>query len=98
MDQITDFVKGTDEIVLDKTTFTMLGSVVGGGFNLAKEFAVVESDTAAATEETLIAYSSKTGNLFYNQNSVTTGLGSGGQFATLSGIPALSADDFVLQV
>jgi Ca2+-binding RTX toxin-like protein len=97
IDQITDFVKGTDKIVLDKTTFTMLGSVVGDGFNLAKEFAVVGSDTAAATTEALIVYSSETGNLFYNQNGVTTGLGLGGQFASLSGIPALSASDFELQ-
>ncbi|MGL4881737.1 MAG: M10 family metallopeptidase C-terminal domain-containing protein, partial [Waterburya sp.] len=61
------------------------------------EFAVVGSDTAVATASALIVYSSGTGNLFYNQNGVTTGLGSGGQFATLSEIPALSATDFILQ-
>ena len=97
IDQITDFVKGTDKIVLDKTTFNALDSVVGGGFNLAKEFAVVGSDTAAATAEALVVYSSETGNLFYNQNGVTAGLGSGSQFATLTGIPALDAHDFELQ-
>jgi Ca2+-binding RTX toxin-like protein len=90
-------VKGTDKIVLDKTTFTMLGSVVGSGFNLAKEFAVVGSDAGAATVDALIVYSSETGNLFYNQNGVTSGFGSGAQLATLSGIPTLSGDDFVLQ-
>jgi Ca2+-binding RTX toxin-like protein len=97
IDQITDFVGGTDKIVLDKTTFTMLGSVVGDGFNLAQEFAVVGSDTAAASAEALIVYSSETGNLFYNQNGVTAGLGSGAQLATLTGIPALDAHDFELQ-
>jgi Ca2+-binding RTX toxin-like protein len=96
-DQITDFVSGTDKIVLDKTTFTALGSVVGGGFNLAKEFAVVGSDTGVATAEALIVYSSETGNLFYNQNGITSGLGSGAQLATLTGIPALGASDFELQ-
>jgi Ca2+-binding RTX toxin-like protein len=97
IDRITDFVSGTDKIVLDKTTFTALGSVVGGGFNLATEFAVVGSDASAATADALIAYSSETGNLFYNQDGVTAGLGSGAQLATLTGIPALSANDFVLQ-
>jgi Ca2+-binding RTX toxin-like protein len=97
IDQITDFVSGTDKVVLDKTTFTALGSVVGSGFNLANEFAVVGSDTAAATVDALIVYSSETDNLFYNQNGVTAGFGSGAQLATLSGIPALGASDFELQ-
>jgi hypothetical protein len=35
--------------VLDQTTFTALASVAGNGFNLANEFAVVDSDAAAAT-------------------------------------------------
>jgi Ca2+-binding RTX toxin-like protein len=97
IDQITDFMPGTDKIILDKTTFTTLGSVVGSGFSLASEFAAVGSDAAAATADALIVYSSDTDNLFYNQNGVTSGLGSGAQFATLSGISALSGDDFVLQ-
>ncbi|MGL5074527.1 MAG: hypothetical protein ACRDBG_01625, partial [Waterburya sp.] len=64
------------------------------------EFAVVDSDQAAATAEALIVYSSGTGNLFYNQNGVTADFGSagsGGQFATLSETPTLSATDFILQ-
>jgi Ca2+-binding RTX toxin-like protein len=97
IDQITDFVSSTDKIVLDKTTFAALTSIVGSGFNISKEFAVVGSDTAAGTAEALIVYSSETGNLFYNQNGVTSGFGSGAQFATLSGITTLSASDFELQ-
>jgi Ca2+-binding RTX toxin-like protein len=97
IDQITDFVSGTDKIVLDKTTFTALGSVVGSGFNLATEFAVVGSDAGAATVDALIVYSSETDNLFYNQNGVTAGFGSGAQLATLTGISTLAASDFVLQ-
>ncbi|PSB08372.1 hypothetical protein C7B62_16915 [Pleurocapsa sp. CCALA 161] len=97
IDQITDFVIGTDKIVLDKTTFTSLGSAVGDGFNLASELAIVGSDAAAATAEALIVYSSETDNLFYNQNGAASGLGSGAHFATLTGIPTLGASDFVLQ-
>lgn len=97
VDTIVDFVNSTDKIVLDKTTFTALTSIAGNGFNLANEFAVVGSDVAASTASALIVYSSETDNLFYNQNGVASGLGSGAQFATLSGISTLSADDFVLQ-
>ena len=97
IDLFTDFTSGSDKIVLDKTTFTALTSIVGSGFNIASEFAVVASDAVAATADALIVYSSDTGNLFYNQNGVTTGFGEGAQFATLSEISALSADDFVLQ-
>jgi Ca2+-binding RTX toxin-like protein len=96
-DVLADFSSGTDKIVLDKTTFTALTSIAGNGFNVASELAVVGNDAAAATASALIVYSSGTGNLFYNQNGVTTGLGSGEQFATLSEIPALSVDDFILQ-
>ncbi|MGL6338424.1 MAG: calcium-binding protein [Waterburya sp.] len=96
-DLLTDFTSGTDKIVLDKTTFTAFTSIAGSGFSVNSEFAVVGSDTAVATASALIVYSSGTGNLFYNQNGVTSGFGSGGQFATLSEVPALNADDFILQ-
>ncbi|MGL6339500.1 MAG: calcium-binding protein, partial [Waterburya sp.] len=96
-DRIADFVIGTDKIVLDQTTFTDLTSTIGNGFSVTSEFAVVGSDAAASTTEALIVYSSATDHLFYNQNGSAAGLGSGANFATLSGIDNLSADDFVLQ-
>ncbi|MEH1862644.1 MAG: hypothetical protein V7L21_32625 [Nostoc sp.] len=42
-------------------------------------------------------YDPLSGQLFYNQNGSTAGFGSGGQFATLTGAPTLTASDFVLQ-
>jgi Ca2+-binding RTX toxin-like protein len=87
---------GSDRFVYD-TNAAFISSSVGGGFSVPSEFAVVGSDAAATTANALIVYSSDTDNLFYNQNGVTTGLGSGGQFATLSGISSLSANDFELQ-
>lgn len=97
IDRMSDFLINTDKIVLDKTTFTALASVAGSGFSVKSEFAVVTSDAAAATTGALIAYSRATGNLFYNSDRTASGLGSGGQFATLTGIPGLTAADFQIQ-
>jgi Ca2+-binding RTX toxin-like protein len=96
-DLLTDFTSGSDKIVLNKTTFTALTSIVGSGFNVGSEFAVVASDALAATANALVVYSSGTGNLFYNQNGAIADLGEGANFATLNGISTLSADDFVIQ-
>jgi hypothetical protein len=35
--------------------------------------------------------------LYYNQNGIPLGFGSGGQFATLTGAPTLTATDFIVQ-
>jgi trimeric autotransporter adhesin len=90
IDRITDFVSGTDKIVLDQTTFAVT--------DIATQFAVVGTDTAASTSAALIVYSTDTDNLFYNQNGAAAGYGTGAQFATLAGISTMSASDFDLQV
>ncbi len=97
LDAITDFALNTDKIVLDKTTFTVLRSNAGSGFSTAADFASVADDAAVATNGAFVVYSRATGNLFYNQNGITSGLGSGGHFATLSGLPNLTANDFLVQ-
>lgn len=97
IDTIEDFVHGSDKIVLDKKTFTTIGSNTGTGFSQASEFKVVTSDSAAQTSSADIVYNSANGKLFYNQNGTSSGFGSGAQFATLTGKPTLSATDFVLQ-
>jgi Ca2+-binding RTX toxin-like protein len=98
IDTITDFSVGFDKIVLDKTTFTALASTAGNGLSVGQEFAIVGSDAAAATSSALIVYSSASGSLFYNQNASLAGFGTGAQFATLTGIPVISASDFVISV
>jgi Ca2+-binding RTX toxin-like protein len=95
-DTITDFTPNKDKIVLDTLPMFALKSN-GSGFSVKSEFAVVPSDAKAATSTAIITYSSKTGHLFYNQNGSAAGLGSGGQFAALTGAPTLSAGDFVIQ-
>jgi Ca2+-binding RTX toxin-like protein len=89
VDTIQDFELGNDKIVLGSQTF-------GNVTNLATQFAVVTADTAVATSAALIVYSQGSGNLFYNANGAIAGLGSGAQFATLTGLPVLSANDFTV--
>ncbi|MEH2058963.1 MAG: hypothetical protein V7K97_22965 [Nostoc sp.] len=94
-DTISDFnsCQG-DKIVLDKTTFSVITSVVGNGFSNKSDFQVT---TSAATSTAKIAYDPLSGQLFYNENGSAAGFGSGGLFATLSGAPTLTASDLVLQ-
>lgn len=96
VDTITDFSKGVDRFVLYKTTFTALSSPANQSL-LAAEFRIVGSDALAGGSSADIVYSSATGKLFYNQNGTVAGFGTGGQFATLSSIPSLSATDFIVQ-
>jgi Ca2+-binding RTX toxin-like protein len=96
-DIIGDFVSGIDKIVLNKSTFTSITNAFTP-FGAPANFATVTNDAAAlaGTSSAAILYSSSTGNLFYNQNGTLAGLGtSGGNFATLTGLPNLVVNDFV---
>ena len=99
-DTITDFVKGTDKLVLSKLSFNILTSAVGGNL-LATEFATINTTTneltLAGASTAKIVYNAGTGNLFYNQNLATSGLGTGGLFASLTGTPNLGINDFLIQ-
>jgi Ca2+-binding RTX toxin-like protein len=97
VDTITDFLAGTDKILLSLTVFASITSVAGTGFSSPGEFATVGSDGDAAASSALVVYNSVRGNLFYNQNGSAEGFGEGGQEATLSGNPALTATDFIIQ-
>jgi len=98
VDTITDFnISQTDQIVLDKTTFTSISSAAGTGFSVASEFAKVTTDALAATRAADIVYNSTTGGLFYNQNGTAPGFGTGGKFLTLTNKPALTATQFLIQ-
>jgi Ca2+-binding RTX toxin-like protein len=85
VDRILDFVRGSDRIVLDQTTF--------GAINTS-QIAIVADDAVAATSAGAITYSRATGNLFFNQNGAISGFGTGGQFATVQNNPALTVNDF----
>ena len=95
VDTISDFnsCQG-DKIVLYLTSFSAIASTPGTGFSNASDFKITTS-TGANTAK--IVYDAVNGQLFYNQNGSAAGFGSGGLFATLTGVPTLTASDFVLQ-
>ena len=98
MDTLTDFTPGEDKIVLDKRTFASLTSDIGIGFSNPTDFAIVATDAEAEGSSAAIVYNISTGNLFYNQNGVEVGFGTGGLFASLSGIPNISSNDFEIEL
>jgi trimeric autotransporter adhesin len=90
-DTITDFTVNTDKLVLSQATFSAIASAGGAISN----FANVADDSLVKGSAAAIVYSQATGKLFYNQNGATAEFGDGGgQFATLSGLPTLTASDF----
>lgn len=96
-DTVTDFLSGTDKLVLRKAMFTSLSSAVGQGFSQSEEFASVSDAAAIATQAALIVYNTATGDLFYNANGREAGFGTGGQVAKLASAPTLAASDFLVQ-
>ena len=96
LDTLTDFTPTADKLLLSKTTFSALTSIVGNGFSQAANFAVVEDDFLAETSSAFIVYSTNSGSLFYNQNGNVAGLGTGAEFAVLINNPALTSNDFIL--
>ncbi|MDZ8082075.1 MAG: calcium-binding protein [Nostoc sp. DcaGUA01] len=102
IDTIADFKKSQgDKIVLDKTTFA-ISSVAGNGFSNSSDFKSIGFDLfkvriLEGISSAKIVYDAVNGRLFYNENVTAPGFGSGGQFATLTGAPNLSASDFIIQ-
>ncbi|WP_247216106.1 calcium-binding protein [Synechococcus sp. C9] len=101
-DLIADLEAG-DFIVLSKTTFTAFtassGDVISGGTAIAAaDFETIATGGAAAAgaSSALIVYETSTGALYYNQDRATAGLGTGGQFATISGAPTLTASQILI--
>ncbi|MBX9253386.1 choice-of-anchor D domain-containing protein [Desmonostoc muscorum CCALA 125] len=95
IDTIADFSGSAgDKIILDKTTFTAITSVAGTGFSKTSDFQITN---LGALSNAAIVYDPVTGQLLYNQNGSAAGLGSGGQFAQLTGAPTLKASDFIIQ-
>lgn len=86
IDVIADFVSGTDTIQLDRTYFSgfALGQLAAGGF----------SNSGATGAGPQIVYNQVNGALYYDSNGA--GLGGATHFATLTGVPTLTATDFMI--
>jgi Ca2+-binding RTX toxin-like protein len=99
VDLISDFAVGVDKIALSKATFTKITTALTGEIT---NFAIVGADNLVGSQSAAIVYSSGSGNLFYNSDGVTNdaannGLGiNGGNFAFLTGKPALTANSFMI--
>nr|MDZ8040504.1 hypothetical protein [Nostoc sp. CreGUA01] len=97
LDTITDFVRGTDKIVLSKTTFTGIDSAVGDGFSQSNEFRVVQNTNALSNllgslGAVNIVYNLETGGLNYiSDNPLSLRFT---RIATIQGNPPLNASDF----
>lgn len=90
-DTITDFQSGTDKIVLQQSTFSVINPTRKRSY-----LGIVANDSLAANSDSIIVYSKASGSLFYNANRDDAGFGAGGAFAQLSGNPSIVATDFVL--
>jgi Ca2+-binding RTX toxin-like protein len=90
-DTVADFAAGGDKVNLSKAAFTGLGAV---GNLAASAFESGAGLTAAATAAGRVIYDSSTGDLYYDAD------GSGGTaavlVATLTGVPAIGATNFVI--
>jgi Ca2+-binding RTX toxin-like protein len=97
-DTILDFnVAEGDKVVLTKSAFTAISSIIGNGFSNAADFAVIPNVNSTTTTSTAaIIYDSVGGGLYYNQNGAFFGLGSGALLATLTTQPTLTASSFQL--
>ncbi|MDD1457457.1 calcium-binding protein, partial [Dolichospermum sp. ST_sed7] len=99
VDTITDFLPGTDKLVLSRTSFNALVSVSGSNLQ-SSEFTQINTDTnelsVVGGSTAKIVYNLATGNLFYNPDGNVTGLTNGGLLAGIIGNPTLGASDLLI--
>jgi serralysin len=88
VDQIADFVSGTDRIALDDAVFAGMGGP--GGLTTTAFFA----GAAAHDSDDRIIYNQATGQLFYDADG--NGAGAAVLFGLVAGLPNLTAADFTV--
>jgi Ca2+-binding RTX toxin-like protein len=88
VDTIADFSAADDTIRLDNAIFSALGAT---GALLSGYFRANTTGTAQDTDDHII-YETDTGKLFYDADA--NGAGAAIQFATLTGLPTITAADF----
>ena len=88
LDTVLDFTPGVDRIQLENATFKRLAAP---GTLSAENFHASDDGTPADAND-CIQYNAATGALFYDADG--SGAGAAVQFATLVGVPAITASDF----
>lgn len=93
VDEIIDFVQGSDKIGLSGSTFDQINSdsndlLSDADFEIVRDAQIVGSSTAK------IVYDQRNGDIYYNQNGAEDGLGSGDLFASVGKWKDISASDF----
>jgi Ca2+-binding RTX toxin-like protein len=87
IDTITDFTRGQDKILLDRSTFRGVNRI---------SFASVRNLRDAQRSDATFTYIRSSGALYFNANGSRNGFGTGAQFADLSNGLNLSAADLQL--
>jgi Ca2+-binding RTX toxin-like protein len=87
VDLITDFLSGTDRIVL--------GGIAPANF-LESQVTIVDDDAAAAVSNAQLIYSKVSGSVFFNENRDVVGFGAGGEFVKVQGSVLTSSDFSIL--
>ena len=77
-----------DLIVLDKSSFTDLGSSTRIGFSVDSDFEIVNTNNSIDDSNAFIVYNEESGNLFYKSDGEYT------KFAILNGAPTITEDNF----
>ena len=96
-DRITDFQPKSDKILLENLDqIPSLFASLSNKKTATKALATVKTDNAALIAKTAFAYSQATGNLYFNPNRASIGLGEGGGIiATLNAGLRLTGGDLV---
>ena len=95
IDTITDFLSGTDKILLDDDIFTMLG-ITGTLAGVALTADKFHSGTSALDTLDRIVYNSSTGALYYDANGSVSGQNVQIALIGTSTHPMLAASDFLI--
>jgi Ca2+-binding RTX toxin-like protein len=93
VDQVTDFVSGTDDVALDNAVFTRVG--VEGSFSAGDpRYWAAPGATSGHDADDRVIYNTSSGALYYDGDGSGTGLSQ--QLATLQGNPTLAATDIIV--
>ena len=95
IDTVTDFVSGTDKILLENSVFTGFAGLSAGQALPSSSFVSGASPVATTTSATVL-YNTSTGALLYDADG--SGSGVAVQFATLGTTthPTILASDFII--